>query len=95
MSDLITPRDQEEVLEVFEANKFEVVEAETFEPELTFRSFDEFMEFGYHGGWLTPFIEELGLQNARPSLRLLLNAMVFPLFDHHTVVIGLARKPLE
>ena len=95
MSNLITPRDQGEVLGVFESNGFEIVEAETFEPELAFRTFDEFMEFGYHGGWLTPFIEELGLQNARPSLRLLLNAMVFPLFDHHTVVIGLARKPLD
>lgn len=95
MANLITPADQSEVVSVFEENQFEICEVETYEPELEFRNFKEFMDFGYHGGWLTPFIEELGLQNAPPSLRMLLNLLVFPLIDHHKIVIGLVRKPLE
>ena len=93
-SDLLTPADQQEVESIVLENGFEVCDLETWQPELEFNNFDEFLDFSYHGGWLTPFIEKLGLQNARPALRALLNALAFPLKDHHTIVIGLMRKPL-
>lgn len=94
MADLITPADQEAVSEVFENCGFEIDTIDTLEPELKFRNFDEFMKFAYDGGWLTPFIEDLELQKAHPALRVLLNTFVFPIHDHHTIVVGLARKPL-
>ena len=37
-------------------NGFVVRQCETFEPELNFRNFDEFMEFAYQGGWLTALL---------------------------------------
>jgi hypothetical protein len=65
---------------------------ETFEPPLEFKNFDQFMEFGYRGGWLTPLIESMGLQNAGPVTRWLLNRLAFPVTDAHNIVIALGRK---
>jgi len=92
---LKTPLNQQEVTGRLREHSFEVCAAETFEPPLEFRNFDEFMVFAWRGGWLTPFIEELGLQNAGGMLRGLLNRFVFPVHDCHRVAIVLARKPLE
>ena len=92
---LITPDDQQEVEDIAEANAFEIPAAQTIKPQISFSNFDEFMDFSYHGGWLTPFVEELGLQNIRPTLRVFLNTFVFPIRDHHTVVVALMRKPAE
>ena len=91
-SSLITPTNQREVESIAEEHAYEVSAAETWEPELRFQNFDEFIDFSYHGGWLTPFIEELGLQKARPALRALLNTFSFPLEDHHTIVVALLRR---
>jgi SAM-dependent methyltransferase len=89
---LLTPEDEEEVNRRFEEAKFESEISETFEPELRFENFDGFMEFAYHGGWLTPFVEELGLQRAGWLTRRFLNTAVFPIRDHHSIVIAVARK---
>jgi ubiquinone/menaquinone biosynthesis C-methylase UbiE len=93
LSGLITPDDAAAVVGVFARHGLEVCSVETFEPQLDFKNFDEFMAFGYRGGWLTPFIEELGLHKAKPSMQRLLNTFVFPISDHHKIAIGLARKP--
>lgn len=93
LSGLLTPGSQLDVERGFATAGFEVVCAETFEPQLQFADFDEFMDFAYHGGWLTPFIEELGLHKARPSLKAVLDAFAFPMQDHHSVVVAVARKP--
>ena len=89
---LINPANQEEVEKTFEASGFEVCEAETFEPELEFPDFDAFMDFGYHGGWFTPIIESVGLHKAGLVTRWLMNQFVFPIHDHHSIAIVLARK---
>ncbi len=93
LADLKTPADEAEVVDVLSLSGFEVYHAETFEPELYFGNFDDFMNFAWRGGWLTPFIEELGLQNAGRLLRTLLNTFIFPVSDVHRIVIALARKP--
>jgi hypothetical protein len=72
---------------------FVVKECETFEPMLYFKNFNEFYKFAYLGGWLTPIIEALGLHRPRPVLRAMLNAWLFPIRDHHSIVIALAQKP--
>jgi hypothetical protein len=92
---LLTPADRGAVLECFARHGYETRSSETFEPELYFNDFDEFMEFAYRGGWLTPFIENLGLHKANPFLQKLLTALVFPMRDCHRIVVGLARRPLE
>jgi ubiquinone/menaquinone biosynthesis C-methylase UbiE len=86
------PADQAEAVRTLEAHGFEVCAAETFEPALRFRDFDEFMEFAYTGGWLTPLIEATGLHRAGAFKRWLLNRFVFPVHDRHSIVIVLARK---
>jgi len=91
--DLLTPMDVEAVARCLRNHAFEICEAELYEPDVSFRDFDEFMEFGYKGSWFTPFIEELGLQHARPMLRGLINLFVFPMSDHHCVAIALGKKP--
>lgn len=93
LSGLITPADAAAVVRVFSENELETCSVETFEPQLEFTNFDDFMNFAYRGGWLTPFIEDLGLHKAAPPLRRLLNTFVFPISDHHKIAIGLARKP--
>jgi SAM-dependent methyltransferase len=86
------PADRDEVVEVLEANGFAIRACETFTPELHFASLQEFLEFAYWGGWLTPFIEVLGLHKARPMVRAILNTCVFPVADHHCIEIVLAQK---
>ena len=58
---MICPNNQREVVSVLEKHGFEIVVAETYEPKLHFPDFATFMEYGYRGGWLTPFIEEIGV----------------------------------
>jgi SAM-dependent methyltransferase len=91
-ADLITPADCQAVVDCFARHAFLNCQAETFEPELLFNDFDEFMEFAYHGGWLTPFVEELGLHRASKTLRRVLNSLVFPIRDYHRIAIALGKK---
>jgi SAM-dependent methyltransferase len=86
------PTGREEVVSTLEAHGFAVVAAETFEPALKFEDVDEFIEFGYHGGWLTPFIEALGLHEAGEMKRGLISLLCFPIEDQHNIEIVLARK---
>lgn len=87
------PADQDEVMRTIEGQGFEVCACETFEPKLHFKNFNDFYAFAYRGGWLTPIIEELGLHRRRPFVTAMLNTLVFPMQDHHNIVIALARKP--
>jgi SAM-dependent methyltransferase len=86
------PADRAEVFQTMESVGFEILECETFRPAVRFANFKQFMEFAYFGGWLTPFIEALGLHKARRMTRILLNAFVFPVKDHHHIEIVLAQK---
>ena len=90
--EFINPADLAEVVRTLEAHGFEVCEGETFEPPLDFRNFNEFMDYAYTGGWLTPAIEEVGLHKAGFIKRWLINRLIFPLKDHHSIAITLARK---
>jgi SAM-dependent methyltransferase len=89
---LLNPADCEEAVGILKANGFEVCEAETFEPAVEFANFDEFMEFAYRGGWFTPIIEGIGLHKAGALTRWLLNRLAFPIKDHHSIAVVLARK---
>jgi SAM-dependent methyltransferase len=86
------PSGRQEVVRTLEEHGFAVQTAETFEPELKFRNLRQFMDFAYRGGWLTPFIETLGLQKAGVTKRVMLNLFFFPHEDHHSIEIVLARK---
>jgi SAM-dependent methyltransferase len=86
------PAGRDEVVRTLELNGFAVRAAETFEPALKFRNFEEFMTFAYHGGWLTPFLESLGLHKAGALTKWLLNLFFFPVEDHHSIEIVLAQK---
>src|SRR5262249_54233139 len=59
--EFINPVDLGEVVRTLKAHGFEVCAGETFEPPLYFRDFNEFMDYAYRGGWLTPAIEAVGL----------------------------------
>jgi SAM-dependent methyltransferase len=89
---VLNPTDLQEVVNTMNANGFELREGETFKPTLEFKHFDQFMEFGYRGGWLTPLIESFGVHKAGPAKRWLLNRLVFPVMDSHNIVIALGRK---
>jgi SAM-dependent methyltransferase len=89
---VLNPADLQEVNNTMESHGFEMLAGETFEPELEFNNFDQFMEFGYRGGWLTPLIETMGLHRAGPLKRWLLNRLAFPVRDSHNIVIALGRK---
>jgi hypothetical protein len=93
LDDLLTPPTTRDAAQAVHSLGFEVLHEETFMPELRFGDFDEFMEFAYQGGWLTPLIEELGLHQASPALRAVLNKLAFPLNDCHKIAVILARKP--
>lgn len=86
------PADQGGVEETLGRNGFDIGECETFRPRTTFKDWKEFLEFAYYGGWLTPFIESLGLHEAGTVARAVLNCLFFPMEDHHSIVIALARK---
>jgi SAM-dependent methyltransferase len=89
------PAAGEEVVRTLELNNFALRSHECFRPQVRFDNFGEFLEFAYWGGWLTPFVERLGLQNANAFVRVLLNTFVFPVEDHHSIEIVLAQKPME
>jgi SAM-dependent methyltransferase len=86
LNDLKTPTDQ--------SHSLEICDIQTFLPELLFRNFDEFMAFAWKGGWLTPFIEDVGIHKASRLIQFALNQFVFPVMDHHQIVIALVRKHL-
>lgn len=86
------PAGRDEIVQTLESAGFEVLEAETFEPHLVFKDLDEFLAFAYRGGWLTPFVEKLGLHEAGMIKRMVLNLLCFPIEDHHNIEIVLARK---
>ena len=89
---VFNPTDQDEVVSVLRDQGFEVCACETHRPPVRFRNYREFMDFAYYGGWLTPFIEAFGLHKAKPLTRGLMNSLLFPVQDHHSIVIALARK---
>jgi len=86
------PTDEAEVVETLNSFGFDVCISETFKPEVNFANFDEFMDFAYRGGWLTPFVEKLGLHKLNRPTQAILNKIVFPIKDHHHIVLALARK---
>lgn len=86
------PEDETEVVETLIAHGFDVCVSETFKPNVHFENFDEFMNFAYRGGWLTPFVEKLGLHKLNRPTQAILNKIVFPIKDHHKIVLALARK---
>jgi SAM-dependent methyltransferase len=86
------PAGREEVVRTLQNHGFAVRACETFEPRLRFGNLQEFMDFAYHGGWLTPFIESIGLHQAGAMTRLLMNWLFFPVHDHHSIEIHLAQK---
>jgi SAM-dependent methyltransferase len=86
------PADRGEVVSTLEREGFAAQECETFAPEVQFANLDEFLEFAYRGGWLTPFIEALGLHRPSWPVRTFLNTCVFPMKDHHSIEIVLAQK---
>lgn len=86
------PIDQDEVVRTLKESGFTVCEAETFCPNLHFTNLKDFMEFAYYGGWLTPFVESMGLHRAGLLIRWFLNAFYFPTHDQHKIVLALARK---
>jgi SAM-dependent methyltransferase len=89
---VLSPANQQEVFETMEKHGFVVRQCETFQPKLTFRDLDEFLNFAYYGGWLTPFIEAVGLHKAGAMTRFVLNRLFFPIEDHHSIEIHLAQK---
>ena len=89
---VLSPKDRQEVLDTLERNGFVVRQCETFQPKLKFANLDEFLEFAYYGGWLTPFLDAVGLHKASPLTRWFLNRFFFPIEDHHCVEIHLAQK---
>jgi ubiquinone/menaquinone biosynthesis C-methylase UbiE len=96
IDDLIqNPADTADACKTLEANGFEVCAAESFEPALAFKNFDEFMEYAYTGGWLTPIIESIGLQKSGDFTRWVLNNFLFPFNDNHSIAIVLARKVVK
>jgi SAM-dependent methyltransferase len=90
--EFINPADLNDVVRTLAAHGFEAREGETFEPPLDFRNFNDFMDYGYQGGWLTPAIEAVGLHKAGFLKRWLMNRLIFPLKDHHSIAITLLRK---
>jgi SAM-dependent methyltransferase len=93
VEDLVhNPADRAELVHTLEEHGFSIRACETFAPEFRLANYEQFMAFGYYGGWLTPFIESLGLHHAPPLVRALLNAFVFPVKDHHSIEIVLAQK---
>ena len=91
-STVFSPGDRAELVQILETHGFAVRLAETFVPEFHFADFEEFIEVCYRGGWLTPFIESLGVHNAGRVTRRLLDTFVFPLRDHHVIEVVLAEK---
>jgi SAM-dependent methyltransferase len=89
---VLSPANQQEVFDTLERTGFVVRQCETFQPVLRFRDLDEFLDFAYYGGWLTPFIDAIGLHKAGAFTRFFLNQFFFPMDDHHSIEIHLAQK---
>jgi SAM-dependent methyltransferase len=89
---VLSPANQQEVFDTLERTGFVVRQCETFQPVLRFRDLDEFLDFAYYGGWLTPFIDAIGLHKAGAFTRFFLNRFFFPMDDHHSIEIHLAQK---
>jgi SAM-dependent methyltransferase len=89
---VLSPANQQEVFDIMDRNGFVVRQCETFEPKLKFRDLDEFLDFAYYGGWLTPFIEAIGLHKAGAFTKFVLNRFFFPIEDNHSIEIHLAQK---
>jgi SAM-dependent methyltransferase len=87
-----SPDDQADVEDKLVRNGFVVRACETFRPKAAFKDLKEFLEFAYYGGWLTPFVEQVGLHKAGQMVRAALNGLVFPMHDHHAIVVALAQK---
>jgi len=87
-----SPEGHSEVIEILEENDFEVCQIETFEPRIDFANLDDFLNFGYYNGWLTPFIEKLGIHQASKMLSIMINILLFPIHDNQSIEIALARK---
>jgi SAM-dependent methyltransferase len=87
-----SPANRQEVFDILERTGFVVRQCETFQPRLKFRDMEEFLDFAYYGGWLTPFIEAIGLHKAGALTRFFLNRFFFPIEDHHIIEIHLAQK---
>lgn len=86
------PEDEADVVTKLESHGFKVCHSETFEPEVNFANYDEFMDFAYRGGWLAPFVEQLGLHKLNRASQAVLNKLAFPIKDTHRIVLALARK---
>jgi trans-aconitate methyltransferase len=86
------PADQREVVHTLAEMGFTVCACETFLPQLEFNNLEDFLDFAYWGGWLTPFVEALGLHQAPENVRAALDASLFPVKDQHHIVIALAQK---
>lgn len=89
---VLSPKDRGEVDDILDQNGFVVRQCETFEPKLRFADLGEFLEFAYYGGWLTPFIDAIGVHKAGAMTRWMLDRFFFPLEDHHCIEIHLAQK---
>lgn len=87
-----SPVDRQEVVDTLKQHGFVVRQSETFSPKVFFGNLQEFLDFAYYGGWLTPFIEAVGLHKAGFLTRFLLDRFVFPIQDHHCIEIHLAQK---
>jgi SAM-dependent methyltransferase len=87
-----SPANRQEIFATLERHGFVVRQCETFQPKLVFNNMDEFLDYTYWGGWLTPYIESIGLHKVGPVTRFLLNRLFFPMTDHHSIEIHLAQK---
>jgi SAM-dependent methyltransferase len=86
------PANEQEVSLTLDQHGLEILQCETIRPGASFKDLKEFLEFGYYGGWLTPFIEAIHLHQASALTRIILNGVFFPIGDHHSIVVALARK---
>jgi SAM-dependent methyltransferase len=86
------PADQNEVARTLQQHGYSVRHCENVRLPVSFRTFDEFMEFAYFGGWLTPFIEAVGLHKAGRVVRFFMDSFFFPVQDHHSIFLVLGEK---
>lgn len=93
LQQMICPDSTEQVCRLMQETGFEIISSKTIQPRLDFPSFDSFMDFAFRGGWLTPFVEEIGLHKIRGWKKWVLNRTFFPLTDHHAISLIVARRP--
>lgn len=90
-----SPENLEQAQGQIDQHGFQILNSEEYRPQLTFANFEMFMDYGYRGGWLTPYIESLGLHQIGWPMKKLINLLIFPLQDHHHVAEIVARKPIS